>query len=50
EDDSVGPLNAYGESKLAGEQAIQAAGCQHLIFRTCWVYAARGNNFAKTML
>lgn len=50
EDDVVGPLNAYGESKLAGEQAIQAAGCQHLIFRTCWVYAARGNNFAKTML
>ncbi len=50
EDDTVGPLNAYGESKLAGEQAILAAGCQHLIFRTCWVYAARGNNFAKTML
>lgn len=50
EDDSVGPLNAYGASKLTGEQAIQAAGCQHLIFRTCWVYAARGNNFAKTML
>ncbi|QOE06507.1 dTDP-4-dehydrorhamnose reductase [Pseudomonas asiatica] len=50
EDDAVGPLNAYGESKLAGEQAVQAAGCQHLIFRTCWVYAARGNNFAKTML
>ncbi|MFV3335981.1 dTDP-4-dehydrorhamnose reductase [Pseudomonas sp. NY15349] len=50
EDDAVGPLNAYGESKLAGEQAIQAAGCWHLIFRTCWVYAARGNNFAKTML
>lgn len=50
EDDSVGPLNTYGESKLAGEQAIQAAGCRHLIFRTCWVYAARGNNFAKTML
>jgi len=48
--DSVGPLNTYGESKLAGEQAIQAAGCQHLIFRTCWVYAARGSNFAKTML
>ena len=50
EDDETGPLNTYGESKLAGEQAIQAAGCQHLIFRTCWVYAARGNNFAKTML
>ncbi|WP_243055512.1 dTDP-4-dehydrorhamnose reductase [Pseudomonas sp. BP01] len=50
EDDAVGPLNAYGESKLAGEQAILAAGCLHLVFRTCWVYAARGNNFAKTML
>ena len=50
EDDATGPLNAYGESKLAGEQAIEAAGCQYLIFRTCWVYAARGNNFAKTML
>lgn len=50
EDDTVGPLNTYGASKLAGEQAIQAAACQHLIFRTCWVYAARGNNFAKTML
>ncbi|MBA1316007.1 dTDP-4-dehydrorhamnose reductase [Pseudomonas monteilii] len=50
EDDTVGPLNTYGASKLAGEQAIRAAACQHLIFRTCWVYAARGNNFAKTML
>ncbi|TRO30659.1 dTDP-4-dehydrorhamnose reductase [Pseudomonas putida] len=50
EDDETGPLNTYGESKLAGEQAIQAAGCQYLVFRTCWVYAARGNNFAKTML
>lgn len=50
EDDAVAPLNTYGESKLAGEQAIQAAGCQHLILRTSWVYAARGNNFAKTML
>lgn len=50
ENDSTGPLNTYGHSKLAGEQAIQASDCQHLIFRTSWVYAARGNNFAKTML
>jgi len=50
EDDATGPLNTYGASKLAGEQAIQSTGCQHLIFRTSWVYAARGNNFAKTML
>jgi len=50
EDDSVAPLNLYGASKLVGEQAIQASGCQHVILRTSWVYAARGNNFAKTML
>jgi dTDP-4-dehydrorhamnose reductase len=40
----------YGQTKLEGEQAIAASGCQHLIFRTSWVYAARGGNFAKTML
>ena len=50
ETDAVAPVNHYGVSKLAGEQAIIAAGCKHLIFRTSWVYGARGNNFAKTML
>lgn len=50
ETDAVSPVNHYGASKLAGEQAIVASGCKHLIFRTSWVYAARGNNFAKTML
>ncbi|SEN06064.1 dTDP-4-dehydrorhamnose reductase [Pseudomonas sp. ok272] len=50
ETDAVAPVNRYGASKLAGEQAIIASGCKHLIFRTSWVYAARGNNFAKTML
>lgn len=48
--DATGPRNVYGRSKLAGEQAITTSGCQHLIFRTSWVYAARGGNFAKTML
>ena len=50
EDDAPRPLNAYGKTKLAGEQAIQAAGADHLIFRTGWVYGARGNNFLRTML
>ena len=49
ETDATAPLNVYGETKLAGEQG--AALCsRHLIFRTSWVYAARGANFAKTML
>ena len=50
ESDAVAPLSVYGRTKLEGEQRIQASGCQHLIFRTSWVYAARGGNFAKTML
>ena len=47
---ATGPLSVYGRSKLEGEQLIQASGCQHLILRTSWVYAARGGNFARTML
>lgn len=50
ETDTTNPLNVYGKSKLAGEQAIQAIGCQHLLIRTSWVYAARGQNFLKTIL
>jgi len=50
EDDSMDPSNVYGASKAQGERAITASGCNHLIFRTSWVYAARGNNFLKTML
>ena len=50
ETDPTGPLNIYGQTKLEGEVAIQTSGCQHLIFRTSWVYAARGGNFAQTML
>jgi dTDP-4-dehydrorhamnose reductase len=46
----TGPLSVYGQTKLEGEEAIRASGCKHLIFRTSWVYAARGGNFAKTML
>lgn len=50
EGDATGPLGVYGQTKLEGEQAIAASGCKHLVFRTSWVYAARGGNFAKTML
>jgi dTDP-4-dehydrorhamnose reductase len=50
EGDAIGPLNTYGATKLKGEQAIQDSGCNHLIFRTSWVFASKGDNFAKTML
>ena len=50
ESDSTAPLSTYGSSKLEGERRIQAANARHLVFRTSWVYAARGGNFAKTML
>ncbi len=46
----AGPLNVYGQTKLEGDQAIQQSGCEHLIFRTSWVYSARGNNFMNTMV
>lgn len=50
ETDQPNPLNVYGNSKLAGERAIQAVGVPHLIFRTSWVYGARGKNFLLTIL
>lgn len=50
EDEQTGPLNIYGETKLAGEYAVANHNPHHLIFRTSWVYATRGANFAKTML
>ena len=50
ETDKTGPLNVYGSTKLEGEGFIHMSGCKYLIFRTSWVYGARGGNFAKTML
>lgn len=50
EDHATGPLNTYGTSKLAGDLAIAASGCKHLILRTSWVYSARGKNFVRSIL
>jgi dTDP-4-dehydrorhamnose reductase len=50
ETDITGPVSVYGSSKLSGEQALAASGADYLIFRTAWVYAARGHNFLRTML
>ncbi len=50
ENDPTAPLSIYGKTKRAGEVAIAVSGCRHLIFRTSWVFASRGGNFAKTML
>jgi dTDP-4-dehydrorhamnose reductase len=50
EDDVPRPLSHYGRTKLEGEERIRAAACRHLIFRTSWVYSARGTNFVRTIL
>lgn len=49
EDDPTGPRSAYGRSKLAGEEALRASGCAHLVFRTSWVYGVHGHNFMRTI-
>ena len=50
EDDLVNPINYYGYTKLLGEQALEAIGCDYLIFRTSWVFSIHGQNFLKTIL
>ena len=50
ESSPTGPLSVYGRTKLEGEELITRSGCAHVILRTSWVYAARGGNFARTML
>jgi dTDP-4-dehydrorhamnose reductase len=50
ESDTTSPQSIYGESKLAGELAIEASGCEHLIIRTSWVYSSHGSNFVLSML
>ena len=50
ETDPTAPINIYGSTKLEGEKAVINSGCKHLIFRTSWIYSARGENFIKTMI